>query len=186
MPRGIICVCTSNIIWLQKISIPVEILFTCRNLLNRSPIHTHTTIPDLHVVDDIPIPIEYSYEKDLVFLHASIMYSVSFRQLENIYMSTIVNYCSTGKNSLTMESKLRDPFSETPLLMVGRICWMRKAYIRRWYDRKAVRVMWRFTPQEHEGEAATAQPPELISFQFLCSISIVGTLFNHEHRLFTD
>jgi len=36
-----------------EISIPVENLFTCRYLLNRSPIYTHTTIPDLHVVDDI-------------------------------------------------------------------------------------------------------------------------------------
>jgi hypothetical protein len=34
----------------------VEFLFTC---LNRSP---HNTIPDLHVVDGIPIQIEYSYE----------------------------------------------------------------------------------------------------------------------------
>ena len=125
MPRGIICVYTSNMIWLQKICIPVEILFTCRNLLNRSPIYTHTTIPDLHVVDDIPIPIEYSYDKDLVFLHASILYwNCLLRQLENlslehIYMPTIVNYCSTCKKSLTLESKLRDPFS---LLMVDRIC----------------------------------------------------------------
>jgi len=67
-----------------EISIPVENLFTCR-YLNRSPIYTHTTIPDLHVVDDIPIPIEYSYGKDLGSIPAC-MGSILYwnRQLENL------------------------------------------------------------------------------------------------------
>ena len=91
MPRGIICVSTSNMIWLQKISIPVEILFTCRYLFNRSPIYTHTTIPDLHVVDDIPIPIpiEYSYDKDLIFLHAWVAFCTRTVNLRTYHLNIL-------------------------------------------------------------------------------------------------
>ena len=72
-----------------EISIPVEILFTCRYLLNRSPIYTHTTIPDLHVVDNIPIPIEYSYDKDLVFLHAWVAFCTGTVNLRTYHLNIL-------------------------------------------------------------------------------------------------
>jgi len=82
----------------KQYDLATENFYTCRNpfylqisLFNRSPIYTHTTIPDLHVVDDIPIPIpiEYSYDKDLIFLHAWVAFCTRTVNLRTYHLNIL-------------------------------------------------------------------------------------------------